>query len=166
MKKISNHTLCEIAGGTDWCIAGGYAACPALAGDCDVWIYGIDKDDLDTARQSLLVRLADDIEPQDNPERDDPEAYLGACYTLKVGVLGLRHILVTSAGGVRELLDGFDISTHQCAITSEGAFVAGDNWTQIWRQPHVLRVGGAHTADRLIKIVDRYFFLRAAHTNG
>ncbi len=22
-----------------WCIAGGYAACPALASDIDVWVY-------------------------------------------------------------------------------------------------------------------------------
>jgi hypothetical protein len=38
--------LLDAISGSKWCVAGGYAACPALSADIDLWIYDIPKDDL------------------------------------------------------------------------------------------------------------------------
>lgn len=154
-RTITNQ---QLAGCNPWCIAGGYAACPALASDMDVWIYGLHKDVLEPVRGGML-QLFPEIEPENNPPRDSPEAYLGVRYTLKVGRLGDRHILVTSAVDVDDLLDGFDISTHACALTSDGRFVKSRNWTPIWEPPRMIFEGGANTPLRMKKLTERYQFL-------
>jgi len=150
----------HIANGRRWCIAGGWAACPQLATDEDVWIF------VDDRTSSPLLEVRDDIWDA-CPEIVRDEAPLTETYlvetgfmSLKVGTLGLRHIILTDAANILDLLDGFDISTHQCAISDQGEFIRGRQWTPIDELPVVIRVGGPNTARRLQKIQARYNFLR------
>jgi hypothetical protein len=53
-----------VVGDRKWCVAGGYAACPALATDIDLWVYGIDHRNLENERnilRSLLMHRVDEL---------------------------------------------------------------------------------------------------------
>lgn len=158
-----NH---ELARGLSWCIAGGYAACPVLAGDMDVWLFGAYKPDMMGLRRMLLA-LTPNLVPEDNPPMDSPERYFGAQYTLKVGHIFnvenrvARHILLTEAPTIEDLLNGFDISTHQCAYTPDGVFVPGAHWTPLREMPKILRMSAA-TPARFDKIAARYASFRCS----
>ena len=146
-------TNADLALGRPWCIAGGWAACPQLASDQNVWIFvKAQRDDdehaLDFLRAQRTNMLA--MFPAITPESGfmgegagDDTVYgdLGIAI-IKVGHLGYRHILLTDAQDIPMLLSSFDISTHQCAITSDMEFVAGPQWTSIYVYPHILRDTG------------------------
>jgi hypothetical protein len=155
----------DIACGLPWCIAGGFAACPGLAEDQDVWVFG-DRDDrdfilmklrraeqqygLDLFEEESLTASLKENEARYNTEMD------GLCHTWKVAKLvDGRHVLLTNAYDVSNLLDSFDISTHQCALSPDGEFIKGTLWTPITEPP--LRLRHTPTTDaRLEKITKRY----------
>ena len=146
-------TNVEIAGGFEWCVAGGWAACPQLVQDQDVWIM-VESDTMMGIRANILS-----ANPSIVPEGDgdfEPETYgdLGI-FVVKVGRIGDRHILLTTAKDIQSILDSFDISTHQCALSSNLEFVRGKNWTPLTVEPVKLRETPT-TEDRFIKIRDRY----------
>lgn len=147
---ISNF---ELANGREWWIAGGWAACPQLASDQDVWISTAGED-LVLAKQDILKQF-----PQIDPDVlapviDENYETLGIL-VLRVGRLDNRHIMVTNEISIPRFLDAFDISTHQCALTSDMQFVKGGNWTPITRPPVQLR-DTQNTNARMVKIAERY----------
>lgn len=125
-----------------WCIAGGYAACPALASDIDVWIYGVEPEDVETmvqAARAHLMQAGLRHEIQDDTRTQEGAGnYVGlTCEIRKVAIVTGApqpiHLMVTTAYDPLELLSGFDISTHAVAILPNGTALRGDSWTP----PHV-----------------------------
>lgn len=162
---LSNGEIAYTATGssTNWCIAGGFAACPGLAGDCDVWVLGVEQEY--PARKAILVRLEKFHIPhtrEENNPLDQSFYFLGSgdaaprilCWKVAKLADG-RQIILTSAVNAQELLENFDISTHQCALTSEGEFVKGEGWTSITEPPVMLKQT-PNTPARMRKITDRY----------
>ena len=150
--------------GVDWFIAGGYAACPALATDVDIWVMSPDDAIAEHERLALHLRsvcpdesLLIDPAPNTDAGFHQQEEYLNS-QTLKVAQLWKDgrefHILVTRQT-LEEVLEGFDISTHQVALTSTGRVVTGKSWTP----PHVRPVeliSMPRTAARMAKICSRF----------
>lgn len=147
-------TNSQIANGRFWCVAGGWAACPQLASDQDVWIFALPGENLEVVKSEILAAQMD-IE-DDQVSTADAEAYenLGVDI-IRVGKLDNRHIMVTDAQDIEMLLDCFDVSTHQCAVTSNLEFVKGHGWTPITVSPVSLRET-TNTLARLKKISERY----------
>jgi hypothetical protein len=160
--------------GVNWCIAGGWAACPALALDKDVWIIEPLGSDLSEVRQNVLNHLkqyfGDDYEERvqelDETRAEDIERYIpgtglnGAeVHIVRVARLYTNgwehHIIVTDAGTVKALLDTFDISTHAIAICPGGDLEHGVEWTPVTEPPRELR-STPTTAERMKKIAARY----------
>ena len=156
----------QLANGRQWCVAGGWAACPQLAGDQDVWIFTGESccmgPDIETrlewtraARVELLKMF-----PAIRAEQDAADINLDhygdlGFFVVKVGTLDRRHIMVTDAEDIMDLLSSFDISTHQSAIDSNMQFIQGENWTPITEPPNAMRQ--TETTDaRMKKITERY----------
>lgn len=149
-------------------IAGGYAACPDLAADIDVWVDAGDR--MTEVRQELLAHLADRrwaITPQDGTDsrRLDGEDYDGDLEVdiRKVCVIPWNppiHLMVTNRG-LKAVLAAFDISTHQVGIDPWGVRQEGREFTPLTESPEVLRHTST-TAARLEKIRTRYAHLRKA----
>lgn len=153
-------------------IAGGYAACPAMANDIDVWVTAVI--DLRAARDVIRHHLHDRaivkrpgrghirsyvFEDDQRTESSNFEGYtmdVNIVKVAKVEIWGARlpyHILVTDAN-VDELLSAFDVSTHQVALTPLGV-VTGESWTPINEPPAKLK--NTPTTDaRMEKIRSRY----------
>ena len=145
-------------------IAGGYAACPALATDIDVWVY-IQKESetLREARARILGWLESEMWPYEEEEANsrregfDKDGY--SISSVKVAVVRSPHwshpvhIIVTNAQPA-ELLETFDISTHQVAIVF-GNVVKGSKWTPVTQPPVMLR-NTPTTPERMEKIRTRY----------
>lgn len=159
--QISNN---DIAGEYDWCIAGGYAACPTLANDIDVWILGGNED----TRAEILSRLNEHgvaYEEQFSIGNNNYDLSTGVkswkvarIYHTNPDLLD-RHIIVTDASSIHELLTSFDISTHQWANDSHNVLYAELTTTLINTPPVVLR-DSPTTPARLAKITERYKHLR------
>lgn len=145
-------------------IAGGYAACPALATDIDVWIT-VPTYDLDHARSEILRWLHE----QDNlvfeeltdgrvDQVHSPDGYGTDLNVRKVATVehyrGTKYHLLVVDGDVDAVLDSFDVSTHQVALTPFGV-VTGENWTPTNVYPVQLR-DTPTTAARMAKIAARY----------
>lgn len=151
-----------------WCIAGGWAACPAMASDQDVWVFGIDTSELDRRRSELLAHLGREfpliyVSPQEETTEQD---YDGINIIIKkvavishAGLFGgtpkKTHLMVTDAPSPLGILVGFDVSTHQLAIMPDGGIVRGPAWTSIDEQPLEL-LHNAKTPERMRKICERY----------
>lgn len=151
-------------------IAGGYAACPALATDIDVWVPVTNAQDgvncpelLTDARQEILAYLESEFFPykeEDGALRG--QAGMSGSYPVgvrKVAVIASAHLshpihIMVCAGTVQEILSGFDISTHQIALTM-GGVVKGDKWTPISEPPRALKHTDT-TAARMEKVAARF----------
>jgi hypothetical protein len=166
-------TNAEIAYPYDWCIAGGFAACPDLASDCDVWVYGIPtkvgthspEHPAWTFRQSILWRLQNRNvafeEEQNNMQFHDWYDIGDGVLCWKVARLADgRQIILTDADSIDALLDRFDVSTHQVALSSDGEIVRGSHFTPITKPAKMIRDGG-NTAQRMQKVQQRYSLLSA-----
>lgn len=154
--------------GTVWCIAGGWAACPALAADQDVWVL-IDTEEtsLEDAREQLLDHLRSYFATDPNALAEvnderiaDPKDYDNTMvHILKVAEFYEAkrkiHVMVTDAPSARYLLRTFDISTHQIAIEADGRVIKGDDWTPFSVPPVRLRETKT-TSERMVKIAARY----------
>lgn len=151
-------------------IAGGYAACPELASDIDVWVTVPESDNLSIARERLLAHLTAQgyaFEPEEGAKSvSDPYPFA----TVKVAIVQVPgslpvHLLVTG-GSMEQVLNDFDISTHQCAITRRGERVyKGDRFTPLTEEPRILKMTPT-TPARLEKIRARYAHLRPQETNA
>lgn len=169
-------------------IAGGYAACPSLAGDMDVWVlapcpfrnrHEPEKcafDDLrvhvwlQQRREELLTHLrrnytrwqvAEETENRSVEHDGVPTPYTHdlAHMVLRVAKITSHslpiHLLVVDAEFPKQVIDGFDISTHSVALVPDVGVVRGSNWTPITDVPEVLRTN-EKTPDRMDKICTRY----------
>ena len=159
-------------------IAGGYAACPALAQDIDVWV-SVDTinapnpwDAVWDAREIILRHLDTTfhtVQPEDvegSPRyrnrlivRSTFEGYnlplpIYRVATVKVDGASLPYHIIAVGADVDEVLSSFDISTHQVALTTRGV-VKGEHWTPTWAPPVVIN-NKYTTPARLEKIRTRY----------
>lgn len=162
--------------GTKYCVAGGYAACPALANDIDVWVYGVAADDLQIARAELLLHIVKQdfhvsTEGGDNIVSEEYESENQRCSILKVAAVGIGrgngnmplHIMVTDAKTPVQILQNFDVSTHAVALTP-GGVVKHPKWTP----PHVPPVAlldHKTTPARMERIARRFGHLPAEETD-
>jgi hypothetical protein len=167
-----------------YCVAGGWAACPALAQDMDVWVYGIETSELETVRCELIAHLSAEnakvpyyrrpfyVEQQTEARNTDArEEYESKTVEIrKVAKVEVKlsprarrkviHLLVTDARNPAEILDGFDVSTHAVAIDYSGAVWKGIGFTA----PHIPPVAllmNEKTPARMRKIA-----LRFGHDTG
>lgn len=160
-----------------WCIAGGFAACPALATDMDVWVYGLPTEKqapgkLLAVRDEILdyfaaykkTRTYRDLWFGYTPgvETRTTESYGHPCVIHKVAMIhatGTRkpiHLMVTDADSPMMLIDGFDVSTHAVALNHDGGvFYNIDTYTPPNEPPRQLR-DTVTTPDRLRKIAARF----------
>lgn len=146
-------------------IAGGYAACPALARDIDLWVTVPQGESLRGARNEILAWLEIEMWPYeaeaDNLIRNLGKANDGytACLTGKVAIVRSPHmthpihIMVTSVSPA-DLLETFDVSTHQVAIVF-GNVIKGTGWTPVTEPPRMLKMTPT-TPERMEKIAARY----------
>ncbi len=156
-------TNTELAAPYDWCIAGGFAACPDKAGDCDVWVLiGVQQiESLSTVRERILrLLIARNIRFVE--EQSDWSGVEGSYATgVNVGSIKVakladgRQIIVSNAASAAELLQGFDVSTHRVALTSDGELVRGEGFTPI-DQPARALLQNSKTPERLAKCSKRY----------
>lgn len=144
--------------GTRAFIAGGYAACPALATDMDVWVQVYSEGEIEPMRARLLdhfrtsaIPYTEETGTNENYGLDTRRTVTAKC--AKVYRRIPIHVLVTT-GGVAAVLDSFDISTHMVALTPWGV-QRGADYTPITETPRVLRQTPT-TPARLLKICTRY----------
>ncbi len=175
--------------GALWCVAGGWAACPALATDMDVWVYGAPTIDLSLRRAALLAHLEQwaatnntkrpiwpekryRVSPQETSETF--LAYEGLdCAIEKVAVITLPrtaqakpiHLMVTDAPDPGTLLQGFDVSTHAVAIDHTGRIFRHPQWTAPHQTPIEI-LHNEHTPDRMARIAARFGHTLEAQTIG
>lgn len=157
----------------DWVIAGGYAACPSLASDIDVWVM-VGRGIVESTQKALQHRYQKELELDafgnirsftiedacDEEVAENDYSYPVPIENRRVGKVVTwshdtpYHIIVTD-GGVREILGAFDVSTHQIAIRPSGEIIKGPGWTSVAEEPYRLR-SNVHTAARMAKIRNRY----------
>lgn len=156
--------------GTEWCVAGGWAACPSLGTDQDVWVLvdaDGDADTLENTRHELLEHLRSyfatqswRLSEQEEARVGDPKDYDNTVVQiLKVAQINdggrVIHLLVADAPSPSYLIRTFDVSTHQIAINSDGRIIKGSEWTPVTMPPVKLR--DTKTTDaRMLKIAARY----------
>lgn len=149
-------------------IAGGWAVCPTLASDMDVWVWvDTTEESLSGAHDRILMWLEETMwpyEPLSDSRMELPASFhqdgtYGDVGILKVAVVRSAHlshpyhIMVVDKGPV-DLLEHFDISTHQVALVA-GNVVKGSGWTPVTEPPRVLRMTPT-TPARMAKIAARY----------
>ncbi len=138
-------------------IAGGYAACPALARDLDVWVLAPEAEDLESARERILAHLESTMWPYEALDWMTEE--YGTTHAMLVATVRSSHlthpvqILVTHSQPI-DLLETFDISTHQVALVL-GNVVKGSSWTPVTEPPVMLRRSPS-TPVRMAKIAKRF----------
>lgn len=146
-----------------WCIAGGWAACPALATDLDVFVFA-GKLSIDVAREQLVAHLKDEYGDYSFSEQDDNRIQLDQYEHLTVQIRKVGyvdgygvpiHVCVTTAQSVPMLIDGFDISTHAVAITSFGRVIKSENYTPPQERPRIVHMTTT-SVERLRKISERF----------
>ena len=149
-----------------WCVAGGWAACPSLAGDKDVWI--MDPNPLDGLlgmRKAMLDHLKDEgFTFTEEGQEQNQHGYPPSFGIIKIAAITEPdashpiHLLGTLISDPLSLIGTFDISTHQIAITHDGNVVKGSDWTPINQPPRVISVnqGKPTTPARMSKLIDRY----------
>jgi hypothetical protein len=147
-------------------IAGGWAACPALAQDMDVWILATNKqaNDPDFKLEDLRARVLKAMPRVTRAEDSDETGDYGGVeikirkVCLIEDAFGVKvHVMVTDAPIIETVLANFDISTHQVAIDYRGLVIRGNCWTPITQPPIVVEERrNEHTEGRLKKITERY----------
>lgn len=137
-------------------IAGGWAACPSLATDMDVWVV-VPGANLALLKEELLAHLVGRVSVEVLGDQPTHAEYAN---TLKVAILktGGRkdvHLLVSDAQIIEQVIEEFDISTHALAIGPVGDIHKATFWTSIREQPIVNKMTPT-TPERLVKIKTRY----------
>lgn len=148
-------------------IAGGYAACPGLAADMDVWIriardfnQGQTEEEAFADHRARLLKFFEENYLNFTPESETEihEDYnLGELHIRKVAVVHSYnppvHVILTN-GSIGRVLANFDVSTHQIALTHDGLY-RGSDWTPITQPPRMLKYS-EKTPARMQKIAERY----------
>jgi len=144
-------------------IAGGYAACPPLAKDLDLWVFVDERvQTLADVRQQILTWLDTEMWPYEEEGGMRQEFGQVNNYPVssrKVAVVRSPHmthpvhILVTNSQPA-DLLETFDISTHQVAIVF-GNVIKGSQWTPVTEPPRMLK-NTPTTPERMEKIAARF----------
>ena len=150
-----------------WCVAGGWAACPSLAGDQDIWLF-----EPKNCLKQLRLLVLQHLEEQNFIYTEEGQAEAGSSYSPSFGILKIAaielpkrqhtiHLLATSHPSAEKLIETFDISTHQIAITHDGNVVLGSKWTPVTMAPKVIAVnqGKPTTPARMTKITARYRYM-------
>lgn len=167
-------------------VAGGYAVDPDMAGDIDVWILGSEMTSEERAQfwhhyVTQLRTRAIQVNPQgfeaaivradldgDAPDAEDGESALPDNDTFSplgtYAILGIDkpvQILLTTHDTPQDLLNVFDISTHQMAIGVKHLdVVVVPTTTPPWDAPNLVDINRPlATLTRLIRINRRYGFL-------
>lgn len=146
-----------------WCIAGGFAACPALADDVDVWVWG--RYDLAESRQTILDHLKarhlrHTVEAV-STELEASQRYGNLVIKIeKVAVVSGGgkpiHIMVTDAPCPEALVSAFDISTHAVAFDNNFGIAAALEFTHPGELPRLMEHANDRTPERLGKILARF----------
>jgi hypothetical protein len=150
-------------------IAGGYAACPALALDMDIWVRVNGDETMHDAKQRIIDWLENTMWPYEaaTTRLSSPGVILGGrdgYDHLDINVLKVAtvksvylthpyHIMVVNVDPAT-LIEAFDISTHQIAL-AWGNVIKGSGWTPITEPPRMLRRTPT-TPERMEKIAARY----------
>jgi len=152
-----------LPGDLRYCVAGGWAACPALATDVDVWVYGVEHEEFDGECGRITRHLSktyyDDFDPL--TEQTKLVTYDHVIPVRKIGRVyddvaqATYDIMVCEANTPYQLLDGFDISTHMVAIDYTGRVIKHDLWTPSKQMPLINRMT-SKTGDRMRKICKRF----------
>lgn len=161
-------------------IAGGYAACPALAQDVDVWLPMpdfVEWEQVQATRDQLARYLHETfgarftVQDGQGSKRDTipawdrhrllshAEGYVMPIPIYRAGSVdypgaSLPYHLIVVGGDVDDVLSSFDITTHQVALTSKGV-VRGEQWTPPWVRGTVLHQKYT-TPERMRKLEARY----------
>ncbi len=151
-----------VPGGFDWMVAGGWAVCPALASDKDVFVL-IDRntDDSESVRALILAGLKNygfDFEEEGGIEEEIHRLQYGALVlrVAKVDYHGQTlHVLIGLGPNPEDILNTFDLSICQIGIMSDGTLVRGDDVTPISAPIKIVR-DTPTTAARLAKYQQRF----------
>jgi hypothetical protein len=130
-------------------IAGGAVVNPDLAMDIDLWIG---KDDNVLAGQVVLSLPYNMYGGTNGTDYHENSTFIGQGYHPQ---LGLIQVIQHKWDNALDLMDTFDISTHQWAFTSTGELVIGRNATGPNDPVQILK-WRAKTLERYIKICKRY----------
>lgn len=140
-------------------IAGGYAACPALASDLDLWIpccsdgtrVEVARDEVWAHLRNMRITAVEENEETITQYEGVNVVIMKVCcvyYGVKI------HIMVVDAP-LNAVLEGFDVSTHQVALLPSGEVFTGSRWTPI-TEPPVRLIDTPKTDVRMEKITNRY----------
>ena len=133
--------------GMRYFIAGGWAVCPALATDRDLFVQT--TGDLTDTRAMLLDHMRaqgfDLVEEGDEngiPTLDLIRTDYIMVEVMKVAKVSQKfaqdiHVLLTT-GDVADVLNSFDLSVCQIAITETGKIVRGDYYTHPYKPIYVV----------------------------
>lgn len=164
MRELRDYVPEDVRTQGRWCIAGGYAACPALAGDIDIWILGVEPGHLEQERARALLHLQNldtrTTESNDARTAMGRDNYEGIDIEIrKVAYVNAGpkhiHVMVTNAESPNALLSSFDISTHAVALLPNGFIVTGNGFTTPHERPVAVRENGK-TPARMEKIRARF----------
>lgn len=147
------------------CVAGGYAADRARAGDVDLWVCA--GSDAAWARAQIVkhleaMNLVQHVRLAHNQREDQGYSTVSHLVATLPHEHAGKHvqILVTTAIGPHELVERFDISTHAIAKYLKGGILQvafATQWTGLSEPPRVLRTSTpSDTLDRLERICERY----------
>lgn len=142
-------------------IAGGWAVCPALADDRDLFILAGPSADLQEIRQEVLDHLkAEGFEFTEEQETREFIGYDGLVGIGKVAKVQFEngqdiHVLVASTKIPQEVLNSFDLSICMVGITQDGTLVKSEYWTPPTELPTVMK-DTPTTSVRCNKYVERF----------
>lgn len=152
-------------------VAGGYAADPDCAADIDLWVIGGDMEvDAFRIRKHNHMGTFSSLDSSPYEQFSNEFAVVTEqVVEMKLGKFGSTYlpvqILVSSDKNFRDLLERFDISTHQVGISLEPEIagrhrlVKGSKFTETTVQPRVITwTRPEQTIRRLKKVTSRYGF--------
>ncbi len=161
----------------DWpvYIAGGYAACPALADDIDIWVRYVHR--AGSSLSSESTRLYEEIKREElkrNLHRFDllAEPPIEVRRVVAIERYATNHVckikcgeqkfdILFSEDPIEHILAAFDISTHQIAMNTRTLeVIKGDRWTPITEPPLFLQLSSTDKEkERMKKICKRYGYI-------
>jgi hypothetical protein len=157
-----------IPDGYRYFVAGGWAVCPALATDMDVWVQTKPDQTLtegyDAIRRHLTrweamgackLEIPSKIDAyRANPSFDRHSTMLITKITNPMWEHAI-HMLVTTQTP-EDVISNFDLSICQVAITDEGQVIRGANWTPVTAPIRQLSASTSLTDKRMEKYKARF----------
>lgn len=145
----------------EYVVAGGWAVCPALATDMDLFILAGPHADLPEVRQEVINHLK--VEGFDFTEQEEMREFIGYDGLVGIGKVAKVdtgtgkeiHILIASTTRVEDVLGSFDLSVCMVGITNTGRVVTDNCWTPP-TAPIAVTKHTPTTDARLAKYVERF----------